>query len=176
VDHLYAAPVIVRDLQAREFVNPVVVSPDVGGLKMASSYAENIGAGLAIVAKRRKSATETEALNVIGEVEGRDVIIVDDLTETGGTLVSASRALKERGARQVIACVSHAVISDLGAERLQKSGISELITTNSVPVRAVPDFKITTLCISELLGEGIKRIHDDESVSSLFEISKKEKV
>lgn len=176
VDHLYAAPVIVRDLQSREFVNPVVVSPDVGGLKMASSYAENIGAGLAIVAKRRKSATETEALNVIGEVDGRDVIIVDDLTETAGTLVSASRALKERGARQVIACVSHAVISDLGAERLQKSGISELITTNSVPVRSVPGFKITTLCISELLGEGIKRIHDDESVSSLFEISKKEKV
>ena len=176
VDHLYAAPVIVRNLQSRNFVNPVVVSPDVGGLKMASSYAENLGAGLAIVAKRRKSATETEAMNVIGEVDGRDVILVDDLTETAGTLVSATRALKERGARKVIACVSHAVISDLGVERLQKSGISELITTNSVPVRSVPDFQITTLCISELLGEGIKRIHDDESVSSLFEISKKEKV
>lgn len=176
VDHLYAAPVIVRNLQSRDFVNPVVISPDVGGLKMASSYAENLGAGLAIVAKRRKSATETEAMNVIGEVDGRDVIIVDDLTETAGTLVSAARALKERGARKVIACVSHAVISDLGAERLRKSGISELITTNSVPVRSVPDFQITTLCISELLGEGIKRIHDDESVSSLFEISKKEKV
>lgn len=176
VDHLYAAPVIVRNLQSRNFVNPVVVSPDVGGLKMASSYAENLGAGLAIVAKRRKSATETEAMNVIGEVDGRDVILVDDLTETAGTLVSATRALKERGARKVIACVSHAVISDLGVERLQKSGISELITTNSVPVRSVPDFQMTTLCISELLGEGIKRIHDDESVSSLFEISKKEKV
>lgn len=176
VDHLYAAPVIVRNLQSRNFLNPVVVSPDVGGLKMASSYAENLGAGLAIVAKRRKSATETEAMNVIGEVDGRDVIIVDDLTETAGTLVSATRALKERGARKVIACVSHAVISDLGVERLQKSGISELITTNSVPVRSVPDFQMTTLCISELLGEGIKRIHDDESVSSLFEISKKEKV
>ncbi len=176
VDHLYAAPVIVRNLQSRNFVNPVVVSPDVGGLKMASSYAENLGAGLAIVAKRRKSATETEAMNVIGEVDGHDVILVDDLTETAGTLVSATRALKERGARKVIACVSHAVISDLGVERLQKSGISELITTNSVPVRSVPDFQMTTLCISELLGEGIKRIHDDESVSSLFEISKKEKV
>ncbi len=176
VDHLYAAPVILRNLQQRNFVNPVVVSPDVGGLKMASSYAENLGASLAIVAKRRKSATETEALNVIGEVDGRDVIVVDDLTETAGTLVSAARALKDRGARKVIACVSHAVISDLGVERLQKSAIEELITTNSVPVRSVPDFQITTLCISELLGEGIKRIHDDESVSSLFEISKKEKV
>jgi len=176
VDHLYAAPVIVRKLQSRDFVNPVVVSPDVGGLKMASAYAENMGAGLAIVAKRRKSATETEAMNVIGEVDGRDVIIVDDLTETAGTLVSAARALKERGAGRVIACVSHAVISDMGAERLKDSSIQELITTNSVPVRDVAGFQITSLCISELLGEGIKRIHDDESVSSLFEISKKEKV
>lgn len=176
VDHLYAAPVIVRNLQSRDFVNPVVVSPDVGGLKMASAYSENLGASLAIVAKRRKSPSETEALNVIGDVDGRDVILVDDLTETAGTLVSAARAMKERGARKVIACVSHAVISDLGVERFRGSEITELITTNSVPVREIPDFQITSLCISELLGEGIKRVHDDESVSSLFEISKKEKV
>jgi ribose-phosphate pyrophosphokinase len=176
VDHLYAAPVIVRNLQSRDFVNPVVVSPDVGGLKMASAYAENLGASLAIVAKRRKSPSETEALNVIGDVDGRDVILVDDLTETAGTLVSAARAMKERGARTVIACVSHAVISDLGVERFRSSEISELITTNSVPVRDIPGFQITSLCISELMGEGIKRVHDDESVSSLFEISKKEKV
>ncbi len=176
VDHLYAAPVIVDELYTRQFVNPVVVSPDVGGLKMASSYAENLGAGLAIVAKRRKSATETEAMNIIGDVDGRDVILVDDLTETAGTLVSASKALKDRGARKVIACVSHAVISDLGVQRLQNSCVEELITTNSVPVRNVPGFGIKELCISKLLGEGIKRIHDDESVSSLFEISKQEKV
>ncbi len=176
VDHLYAAPVIVEELQNREFVDPVVVSPDVGGLKMASAYAENLGAGLAIVAKRRKSATETEAMNIIGDVDGRDVILVDDLTETAGTLVSAAKALKERGARKVIACVSHAVISDLGVQRFQNSCVEELITTNSVPVRKVPGFEIKELCISNLLGEGIKRIHDDESVSSLFEISKKVKV
>jgi ribose-phosphate pyrophosphokinase len=176
VDHLYAAPVIIRNLRQRKFVDPVVVSPDVGGLKMASSYAEALGASLAIVAKRRRSATETEALNVIGEVAGRDVILVDDLTETAGTLTSAARILKERGAREVIACVSHAVLSDLGIERLVKSELRELITTNSVPVRGVPGFPLTELCISELLGEGIKRIHDDESVSSLFEISKNEKV
>ena len=176
VDHLYAAPVIVEELYSRSFVNPVVVSPDVGGLKMASAYAENLGAGLAIVAKRRKSATETEAMNIIGDVDGRDVILVDDLTETAGTLVSAAKALKERGARKVIACVSHAVISDLGVQRLSNSDVEELITTNSVPVRSVPGFKIKELCISKLLGEGIKRIHDDESVSSLFEISKQEKV
>ena len=176
VDHLYAAPVIVRELHRRDFEKPVVVSPDVGGLKMASSYAENMGAGLAIVAKRRKSATETEALNVIGDVEGHDVILVDDLTETAGTLTSAAKILKERGARRVIACVSHAVISDLGAQRLRDSALEELITTNSVPVREVPGFQVTSLCISELLGEGMKRIHDDESVSSLFEISKKTKL
>jgi ribose-phosphate pyrophosphokinase len=175
VDHLYAAPVIVRELNRRDFERPVVVSPDVGGLKMASSYAENMGAGLAIVAKRRKSATETEALNVIGDVEGHDVILVDDLTETAGTLTSAARILKERGAKRVIACVSHAVISDIGQERLRDSALEELITTNSVPVRDVPGFTVTSLCISELLGEGMKRIHDDESVSSLFEISKKNK-
>jgi ribose-phosphate pyrophosphokinase len=173
VDHLYAAPVIVRELHKRSFKDLVVVSPDVGGLKMASAYAQTLDAGLAIVAKRRKSATETEAMNVIGEVEGRDVILVDDLTETAGTLVSAAKSLKERGANQVIACVSHAVISDLGVERLASSQLGELLTTNSVPVRDVPGFKISTLCISELIGEGIKRVHDDESVSSLFEISKK---
>jgi ribose-phosphate pyrophosphokinase len=173
VDHLYAAPVIIRELHQRNFHDLVVVSPDVGGLKMASAYAESLGATLAIVAKRRKSPTETEALNVIGDVEGRDVILVDDLTETAGTLVSAAKILKDRGASNLIACVSHAVISDLGAERLSGSCLGELITTNSVPERHIPGFQLTPLCISELIGEGIKRIHDDESVSSLFEIRKK---
>jgi ribose-phosphate pyrophosphokinase len=173
VDHLYAAPVIIRELHKRNFHDLVVVSPDVGGLKMASAYAESLSATLAIVAKRRKSPTETEALNVIGDVEGRDVILVDDLTETAGTLVSAAKILKDRGASRLIACVSHAVISDLGADRLSSSCLGELITTNSVPERHIPGFQLTALCISELIGEGIKRIHDDESVSSLFEIRKK---
>jgi ribose-phosphate pyrophosphokinase len=102
--------------------------------------------------------------------------LVDDLTETAGTISSAARILRERGARQIVACVSHAVISDLGVERLVKADVEEVITTNSVPVRAVPGLHMSVLCISELLGEGIKRIHDDESVSSLFEISKNEKV
>ena len=176
VDHLYAAPVILRYLQAKQIVNPVVVSPDVGGLKMASAYAQALNATLAIVAKRRKSPTEIEALNVIGEVEGRDVILVDDLTETAGTLCSAAKILQERGAARIIAGVSHAVLSDMAIERLNKSVIAELITTNSVPVRDGEGFPITTLCIAELLGEGIKRIHDDESVSSLFRINETEKV
>jgi ribose-phosphate pyrophosphokinase len=171
VDHLFAAPVVIRYLRSKNIQDPVVVSPDVGGLKMASAYSQSLNATLAIVAKRRKSPTEIEALNVIGEVEGRNVILVDDLTETAGTLSSAARILKERGACEILACVSHAVLSDLAIERLQKSSISELITTNSVPVRSGDGFPITALCIAELLGEGIKRIHDDESVSSLFKIN-----
>lgn len=170
VDHLFAAPVIIRYLRSKGIDNPVVVSPDVGGLKMASAYSGALGASLAIVAKRRKSATEIEALNVIGEVEGRNVILIDDLTETAGTLTSAAKILKERGANDILACVSHAVLSDLAIERFKKSVITELITTNSVPVRGGDGFPITTLCIAELLGEGIKRIHDDESVSSLFKV------
>ena len=134
VDHLFAAPVIIRYLRSKNIDNPVVVSPDVGGLKMASAYSGALGASLAIVAKRRKSATEIEALNVIGEVEGRNVILVDDLTETAGTLCSAARILKERGALDIMACVSHAVLSELAIERLKQSVITELITTNSVPV------------------------------------------
>ena len=175
VDHLFASPVLLRYLRTKELANSIVVSPDVGGLKMASAYAQALGIGLAIVAKRRVSPTETEALNIIGEVDGKDVILVDDLTETAGTLTSAAKMLKENGARSVIAGVSHAVLSDLAIERLNKSGIKELITTNSVPVRSGEGFPITSLCIAELLGEGIKRIHDDESVSSLFEIKKHEK-
>ena len=176
VDHLYAAPVLIRYLRDKRFSKPVVVSPDVGGLKMADAYSQALGATLAIVAKRRKSATEIEALNVIGEVEGREIIMVDDLTETAGTLCSAAKILHERGATKIIAGVSHAVLSDLAIERLKKSHISELITTNSVPVRSGDGFPITVLCIAELLGEAILRIHDDESVSSLFKISETEKV
>ncbi|HEV7868291.1 MAG TPA: ribose-phosphate pyrophosphokinase [Chthoniobacteraceae bacterium] len=171
VDHLFAAPVIIRHLLAKKVENLVVVSPDVGGLKLASAYSQALNASLAIVAKRRISPTEIEALNVIGEVEGRNVIMVDDLTETAGTLVSAAKILKERGAGSILACVSHAVLSDLAIERLKNSTITELITTNSVPVQDGQGFPITLLCIAELLGEGIKRIHDDESVSSLFQIS-----
>lgn len=176
VDHLYAAPVLIRYMREKNFKDLVVVSPDVGGLKMASAYSHALGAGLAIVAKRRKSATEIEALNVIGDVDGKQVILVDDLTETAGTLTSAAKILKERGATYVIAAVSHAVLSDLAIERLKSSELGELITTNSVPVRSGDGFPITAMCVAELLGEGIKRIHDDESVSSLFKINGDEKL
>jgi ribose-phosphate pyrophosphokinase len=170
VDHLYSLPVLIKYLRKELTGKTTVVSPDLGGLKMASAYAEALHANLAIVAKERRSATETEALYLIGEVEGRDVLLVDDLTETAGTLTSAAELLKKRGAQKIYAGVSHAVLVDMAIERLQKSQIAELVTTNSTPVRAVKGFKTTVLCVSELLGEGIKRIHNDESVSSLFNI------
>jgi len=173
VDHLFALPVLHRYFSQKFSTDIVVVSPDVGGLKMASAYSQSLGAGLAIVAKRRKSATEIESLYVIGDVDGRDVLIVDDLTETAGTLTSAAAILKRHGANKIYAGVSHAVLSDLAMERLKKSEIVELITTNSVPVRTAEGVPVTVLCIAELLGEGIKRIHNDESVSSLFEINGK---
>jgi ribose-phosphate pyrophosphokinase len=171
VDHLYSMPVLIKYLRTILTGKTVVVSPDVGGLKMASAYSQNLGANLAIVAKQRKSATETKALYVIGEVEDCDVLLVDDLTETAGTLASAAAILKERGANKIYAGVSHAVLVDLAIPRLQKSQIEELITTNSTPVRPVEGFKTTVLDVAELLGEGIKRIHNDESVSSLFKIT-----
>jgi ribose-phosphate pyrophosphokinase len=170
VDHLYALPVMMNYLQALELGDLVVVSPDVGGVKMASAYAEALKAGLAIVVKRRLSATEIEAVTVIGEVEGKNVILVDDLTETAGTLVGAARILRDQGARDVYAGVSHAVLTDLAVERLKSSEIKELITTDSVPVRTDVNSRVKVLSVAELLGEGIRRIHDDESVSSLFDI------
>jgi ribose-phosphate pyrophosphokinase len=153
VDHLYAAPVLIRYIRQKKIENLVVVSPDVGGLKLASAYAEPLGATLAIVAKRRKSPTET------------------DLTETAGTLANAATLLKKYGARDIYAGVSHAVFTDIAHERLKKSQILELITTDSTPVRLHPECRITVLSIAEVLGEGIHRICTNESVSSLFEIN-----
>jgi len=170
VDHLYALPVMMNYLQELGLNDLVVVSPDVGGVKMASAYSQTLGAGLAIVVKRRKSASETEAITVIGEVEGKNVMIVDDLTETAGTLIGAAKILQSYGARNIYAGVSHAVLTDLAVERLKSSEIKELITTDSVPVRADSDARVKVLSVAALLGEGIRRIHDDESVSSLFEI------
>jgi ribose-phosphate pyrophosphokinase len=170
VDHLYALPVMMDYLHALGLGDLVVVSPDVGGVKMASAYAEALKAGLAIVVKRRLSATEIEAVTVIGDVEDKNVILVDDLTETAGTLVGAARILRDQGARDIYAGVSHSVLTDLAVERLRNSEIKALITTDSVPVRTDVDSLVKVLSVAELLGEGIRRIHDDESVSSLFDV------
>ena len=171
VDHLYAAPVIYRYLSTLKLDNLVTVSPDLGGMKQAGAYSELMHTGLAIVTKRRTSANTVESQNLVGEVDGKDVLMVDDLTETAGTLTSAAKLLKERGAKRIFAAVSHALLTDLAAERLQKSAIDELITTNSTVVRSVPGFKVTVLSVAEILGEAIKRINGGESVSSLFDIN-----
>lgn len=169
VDHLYAAPVMYEHLHSLNLKNLVVVSPDVGGLKMAHAYSENLGGGLAIVAKRRKSPTEVESVSIIGNVRGKSCLIVDDLTETAGTLVNAADMLHQKGAKKIIACVSHALLSDLGIKRLRDSKIDELITTDTVQRSSVRGLKITTLSVADLLGEAIKRIHSNSSVNSLFE-------
>jgi ribose-phosphate pyrophosphokinase len=169
VDHLYAAPVMYEYLKKKNMTNLVVVSPDVGGLKMAHAYSQVLEGGLAIVAKRRKSASEVEAMAVIGEIRGKNILLVDDLTETAGTLTQAAALLKKKGAKQIMACVSHAILNNVGIERLRKSMIDELITTDTVQRPAITGVKITTLSVAGLLGEAIKRIHSNSSVNSLFE-------
>jgi ribose-phosphate pyrophosphokinase len=169
VDHLYAAPVMYEYLKSKKIQDLVVVSPDVGGLKMAHAYSQVLEAGLAIVAKRRKSAEEVESMAIIGEVAGKNVLMVDDLTETAGTLTSASDLLHKMGAKKLYACVSHALLNDIGIERLRNSKIDELITTDTVLRPAIKGVKITTLSVAGLLGEAIKRIHNNSSVTSLFE-------
>lgn len=170
VDHLYAKPALINFLRERhpDTSNLTVVSPDVGGVKMARAYADALGTDLAIVAKHRISATRVEAMNVIGEVEGRDVLLVDDMTETAGTLIAAADILKKSGACRIFAGVSHAILGDLGHERLAVSAIEEIIATDSVP-QACGD-KIQIVPIAPLLGEAISRIHGGQSVTSLFEV------
>ncbi len=169
VDHLYAAPVMYDYLKKKKLANLVVVSPDVGGLKMAHAYSQVLESGLAIVAKRRKNASEIESMTVIGEIRGKNVLLVDDLTETAGTLTTAAALLKKKGAKNIYACVSHAILNDLGIQRLRKSDIDELLTTDTVLRPAIDGVKITTLSVAGLLGEAIKRIHSNSSVTSLFE-------
>ena len=146
----------------------VVVSPDVGGIKMTHSFAKALGTTYAIVSKHRTSATEVEAHSIIGEVDGRDVLLIDDMTETAGTLTAAARLLKERGARRIYAAVSHAILSEMALKRLAESPIESLICTDSVPM--AHGEKVTTLGIADLLGEAIRRIHGGESVTSLFKV------
>ncbi|MBE86775.1 MAG: ribose-phosphate pyrophosphokinase [Verrucomicrobiales bacterium] len=168
VDHLYASPVIFDYLKYSKHNDLVVVSPDVGGLKMAHAYSEMLNADLAIVAKRRTSATDTESVGIIGEIEGKRALLVDDITETAGTLVNAAAILKQKGAASVRACVSHAILNDLGIERLRNSCIDELITTDTVPRPEIEGLNVTTLSVANLLGEAIQRIHNNSSVNSLF--------
>ncbi|MDH7502242.1 MAG: ribose-phosphate pyrophosphokinase [Verrucomicrobiota bacterium] len=169
VDHLYAAPVMYEYIREKDIPDLVVVSPDIGGIKMAHAYAQVLGASLAIVAKRRTSPVDVESMTLIGEVAEKNVLMVDDLTETAGTLTAAASMLRERGAKKVYACVSHTILSGLGIERLQKSVIDELITTDTVYRPAIDGVRIVTRSVAGMLGEAIKRIHTNSSVTSLFE-------
>jgi len=169
VDHLYAAPVMYEYLKKKKLQDLVVVSPDVGGLKMAHAYSQVLEGGLAIVAKRRKNALEIESMTVIGEIRGKNVLMVDDLTETAGTLTTAAKLLKKKGAKKILACVSHAILNEVGIERLRKSDIDELITTDTVLRPAIDGINVVTLSVASLLGEAIKRINSNSSVTSLFE-------
>ena len=170
VDHLYAKSVLIGYLRQRhpDTTNLTVVSPDVGGVKMARSYADALGAELAIVAKHRVNATRVEAMNVIGEVSGRDVLLVDDMTETAGTLIAAAEILRKQGARKIFAGVSHAILGDLACRRIRDSDIEEVITTDSVPQAVGP--KLQVVGIAPLLGEAIRRIHGSQSITSLFTV------
>lgn len=171
VDHLYASPVIAKYLIEKKLTKLVVVSPDTGGLKMAHAYSEMLGAGLAIVAKQRKGPSEVEALTMVGDVYGCNCVLVDDLATTAGTLTTAARILKENGAEKIYAAISHAVLTDVGVERLKNSQISELVVTDTVPMRANTNgFPVTVLSVAGLLGEAIMRIHDNQSISSLFRV------
>jgi ribose-phosphate pyrophosphokinase len=171
VDHLYASPVIGKYLIEKELKNLVVVSPDTGGLKMAHGYSEMLNAGLALVAKQRKGPCDVEALTMVGDVRGCNCVLVDDLCTTAGTLTTAAAILKKNGAENIYAAVTHAVLTDMGFERLQGSEIGELVVTDTVPIRKKNDnVKVTVLSVAGLLGEAILRIHDNQSVSSLFKI------
>ena len=171
VDHLNAAPVIVKHLKDMKLENPVVVSPDPGGMKMAYSYSRMLNAELAIVAKQRKSASEVETFNVVGNVEGHTAILVDDLISTGGTLCSAAALLKRNGATRVLAAATHPVFVPEAFARLSGAPIEEYVVTDSIPMNAEgKGLHVTVLSVAELLGDAICRIHNNQSVSSLFKV------
>jgi ribose-phosphate pyrophosphokinase len=171
LDHLLAVKIFVEHIKKEiDCSNLVVVSPDVGGIKMARSYAKKLAVPLAIVDKRRISSEETEAMNILGEIEGRDVCIVDDIVATAGSLAEAIEALKNKGAKDVYAAITHPVLSGPAIERLKKSSLRKLFVTDTIPLgkEKLID-KIEVLSVAPLLGEAIKRIHKEVSISVLFD-------
>jgi ribose-phosphate pyrophosphokinase len=173
VDHLFAAPVLLQYFQQRvaehAWQDLVVVAPDAGGVERARAFAKRLGTTLAIMDKRRTGANEAKIMHVIGEVRERDVILLDDIIDTAGTIVQAVSALKEEGARRVLASCTHAVLSGQAIDRLERSSIEEVVVTNTIPLREEQQSKkITVLSVAPLLAEAIHRIHTETSVSSLF--------
>jgi len=169
VDNLYAAPVFIKYLKESHFSEPVVVSPDSGGVERARYLARHINAGLAIIDKRRPQANVAEIMNVIGDVEGKECILYDDMIDTAGTITKAAKALKENGAKRVIACATHPVLSGPAIQRIEESVLDEVIFSNTIYLPEEKRIrKIKILSIANLIGEAIRRIHNEESVSSLF--------
>ncbi len=170
VDHLYAAPVLLKYIRATFAEDVIMVSPDAGGVERARAFAKRLNAGLAIIDKRRERANECQAMHVIGDVADKTVILLDDMVDTAGTLCGAAAKLKEMGAKEVHACCSHSVLSGPAIERLDKSCIKSLVVTNSIPLneKAGKCKKIQVLSVSKLLGEAIRRINSEDSVSYLF--------
>jgi len=174
LDHLYAINVFVDYVHKhpKQFVNLVVVSPDVGGLKMARAYAKRLGAPLAIVDKRRVSPEAAEVMNILGEAKGKTALIVDDLIATGSSVVEAAHALRKAGATTVMAAITHAVLSGPAIRNVDRSPLKQLIVTDTIPLRNHQRHpKIKVLSVAPVLAEAIRRIHHEESVSSLFEES-----
>ncbi len=171
VDHLLAAPVILDYLKKNNLLNNIiVVSPDAGGTERARAFAKKINAPLAIIDKRRDAPNVSKVMHVIGDVKDKDALIIDDMIDTGGTLVQAAEALKEKGAERVFAACTHAVLSGNAIERLNNSVLEEVIVTDTIPLHDKKDKcpKIKVLTVAHLLGEAIKRIHEETSISSLF--------
>jgi ribose-phosphate pyrophosphokinase len=169
VDHLFAAPVIIDYLAKLDLQDPVLVSPDAGGVERARAIAKRLRAGLAIIDKRRDGPNVSVVMHLIGDVKGRDAVVIDDMVDTAGTLIQAVETLKREGARRVLCCGVHAVLSGPAIDRLRHSELEELVITNSIPLppdKQIP--KIRVLSVAPLLAEAIRRIHDEESVSTLF--------
>jgi ribose-phosphate pyrophosphokinase len=168
VDHLLAAPVLLDWIDQQRYSNLTIVSPDAGGVERARFYAKRLGAPLAIIDKRRVEANVAKTMNVIGEVEDRTCVIVDDLVDTAGTLVGSANALHGKGARSVVGCFTHAVLSGPAMERLAKSEIEKVVVTDTIPLSEEKEAQVLVLSVANLLGEAIARIHSNSSVSSLF--------
>ena len=170
-DHLYASPVftgLFKDLPK----DLVVVSPDIGGIKLARSYAKRLDAGLVVIDKRRPKHNQVEAMNIIGEVKDKNILLVDDLIDTGGTFVTAIKTLKEKGAKEIYGAVTHALLSGDAIQKIEDSVITKLYVTDSIPLKEIKTKKIIVRTASELLAEAIIRSNRNESISSLFEIDK----
>ncbi len=166
VDNLYGAITFQEYIRAKNLPNPIIASPDIGGVARARYFASNLGLEMVIVDKRREKANESEVMNIIGDVTGKDVIMIDDMVDTAGTMVKAAAALKERGATSVMACATHPVLSGKAYENLSKGFLDELIVTNTLASQ--PHENIKVLTVAPLFAEVIRRVYHNESVNSLF--------